>query len=377
MSPARVPFIDLARSHEALREEMMTAFMNVCERAHYILGEEVSSFETEFAGYVGARFSVSVSSGTDALTIALMSLGVGPGHEVITAANTAIPTITAIVRAQALPVLVDAGEDFCIDVDKIARAVTSKTRAVIPVHLYGYPCDMEKVRGVAEGAGLLVIEDCAQAHGAQIGGKKVGTFGDAGCYSFYPTKNLGAYGDGGMIVTDSEETAAVARMIRHHGQRSKDAHEVEGLCARLDELQAAILRVKLPHLDEWNARRAGIARVYIEGLHGVEKPPGLGPRKSVWHLFVVRHRERDRLREELARRGIDTAIHYPKPVHLQKAFAHLGHAEGDFPVSESFSREILSLPMFPELSHEEIARVVDTVNEIAAGRKGASNNCVG
>lgn len=365
MNLRRVPFIDLSRGHASLRDALTNAVAGVFERAHFILGREVSSFEEEFARYLGARHAVSVSSGTDAITIALMSLGVGEGDEVITAANTAIPTVTAIARARALPVLVDAGEDYCIDVGKIPSALTPKTRAIVPVHLYGYPCDMETIMGIAKGRGLLVVEDCAQAHGAQIGGRKVGTFGDAGCYSFYPTKNLGACGDGGMIVTDSEETASVARMIRHHGQSAKDVHEVEGMCARLDELQAAILRVKLPHLDEWNAGRARIARAYIEGLGNVGVPPGLGPRESVWHLFVVRHRERDRMREELSRRGIETAIHYPKPAHLQRAFAHLGYREGDFHRAETFSREILSLPLFPELSEEEIDGVITAVNDIA------------
>jgi dTDP-4-amino-4,6-dideoxygalactose transaminase len=365
---ARVPFIDLARGYAALEEEITRAMAGVCGRARFILGEEVSSFEAEFARWVGSRFAVSVSNGTDALTIALMSLGVGQGHEVITAANTAIPTLTGIVRAQAVPVLVDAGDDYCIDPGKIARAITSRTRAIIPVHLYGHPCDMEKVMEVAKTAGLRVVEDCAQAHGARIGAKKAGTFGDAGCFSFYPTKNLGAYGDGGMIVTDSEESAAVARMIRHHGQSAKDVHDVAGMCARLDEVQAAILRVKLRHLDEWNARRADIARAYTEKLRGVVTPPGAAEKKSVWHLYVVRHRERDRLRQELARRGIETVIHYPTPAHLQKAFLPLGYRKGDFPISESFAGEILSLPMFPELANEEVSRVIDVVNGIATGK---------
>ncbi len=364
MSTQRVPFVDLRRTHDALVREIRAAIDRVLDRGRYILDEEVAAFETEFARYLGSRYAVGVSSGTSALTIALMAMGVGPGDEVITVANTAIPTVTAIVRAGAVPVLVDVGkESRNIDVTNLECATSTRTRVIIPVHLYGNPCEIHAVVEYAARHGLRVIEDCAQAHGARVGGRKVGTFGDAGCFSFYPTKNLGAYGDGGMVVTDSHELAERARKIRHHGQSRKDRHEIPGMCARLDEIQAAILRAKLPFLDSFNERRREIAETYNEHLTGVDLPfesPGMD---GVFHLYVVGTDRRDELRRRLAEMGIGNAIHYPTPVHLQKAFTFLDQRAGDFPVTENLSSEILSLPMFPELSDEEIARVIESVNQ--------------
>jgi dTDP-4-amino-4,6-dideoxygalactose transaminase len=360
----QVPFVDLKRNHDAISEEINGAIKGVLDRGLYILGEEVRAFEAEFARYIGSRHGVGVSSGTAALTIALEALGVGEGDEVITAANTAFPTVTAIFRARAVPVLVDAREDdYNLDVRKLEEAVSDRTKAVVPVHLYGYPCDIKSILDFASATGIKVVEDCAQAHGATINGKKVGSFGDAGCFSFYPTKNLGAYGDGGIIVTDLDEIAVSSKRIRHHGQSEKDEHEVVGMCARLDEVQGAVLRVKLKHLDELNKRRREIASMYVEGLKAVIIPRMAEERKNVYHLFVIRTESRDRLRYELSQKGIGTGIHYPKPIHLQKAFFWPGMKRGDFPISEKLSREILSLPVFPELTNAEASIVIEAVNE--------------
>ncbi|MFQ6103267.1 MAG: DegT/DnrJ/EryC1/StrS family aminotransferase [Candidatus Glassbacteria bacterium] len=367
MKPIQVPFLDLRREYSRIDDQINKAIERVFDRGRFILDEEVKAFEAEFAEYVGARYGVGVSSGTAALTIALQSAGVGEGDEVITAANTAIPTVNAILRAHAKPVLVDVREEDCtIDVFELKKAITSRTKAIIPVHLYGYPCDMPQIIKLANEAGIRVVEDCAQAHGAAIGGKKVGSYGDIGCFSFYPTKNLGAYGDGGMLITDSNELAQRARMIRHHGQSSRNVHEIQGMCARLDELQAAVLRIKLRSLDERNERRREIAKRYMGELQGVQVFEEKSGRESVWHLFVVRTGEREKLMEELSQRGITTAVHYPTPIHLQKAFRDLGWREGDFPVTERLAGEIVSLPVFPELTDHEVSWVIESVNEVLA-----------
>jgi dTDP-4-amino-4,6-dideoxygalactose transaminase len=366
---SQVPFFDLTRNYLSIAGEIQAAFDRVFTRGSFILDEEVSALEREFATYIGSRFAVGGSSGTSALTIALQALGVGQGDEVITAANTAIPTFVAIVRAGAVPVPADVNEeDRNLDINAFENAISSRTKAVIPVHLYGEPCDMPSIIGIAEERGIEIVEDCAQAHGATIGNRRVGTFGDAGCFSFYPTKNLGAYGDGGMIVTDSEEVFRMAVMIRHHGQIAKDEHEVPGMCARLDEMQAAVLRAKLPRLDAWNERRREIAGRYLEGIRGMMLPRESHGRKGVYHLFVARTHRRAQLRQALTARGIATAIHYPKPAHLQKAFTFLGHVRGDFPVTETLSDEVLSLPIFPELTEEEVSRIIAAVNEILEER---------
>ena len=357
--------MDLRRGYTSIAAEVDTAIKEVLDRGNYILGEEVRSFESEFSRYVGSRFAVGVSSGTSAITIALMANGVGEGDEVVTAANTAIPTVTGILRAGAVPVLVDPAEDTCnLDVKGLEKGVTSRTKAVVPVHLYGNPCDMPSICEFAVSRGIRVIEDCAQAHGAEIGGRRVGSFGNAGCFSFYPTKNLGAFGDGGMITMNSEETASKAKSLRHHGQSDRDEHDRLGMCARLDEVQAAVLRVKLKRLDEWNARRSEIARQYLNGLTKVKTPAEEKNTKRVYHLFVIRTRQRERLRRGLIERGIGTGVHYPKPAHLQKAFSFLGYRSGDFPLSEKLSEEVLSLPLFPELKEQELLWVIESVNSI-------------
>ncbi len=366
MNDSGVPFVDLGRAFEPIATEAREAVERVFARGNFILGEEVAAFEEEFARFLGCRYAVGVSNGTDAITIALLSSGIGEGDEVITTANTAIPTVTAIVRAGAVPVLVDTGRDYTMDVDLLDLAVTERTGAVVPVHLYGYPCDMERIQAVARASGLRIIEDCAQAHGALFDGKRAGTFGDAGCFSFYPTKNLGAFGDGGMVVTDSEEIAHRARMIRHHGQSARDVHDIPGMCARLDEIQAALLRVKLPRLEAWNAERSAVARRYRDGLAGVVLPPRDPRRTGVWHLFVIRSRDRDGLREHLALRGIQTAVHYPCPAHLQPAFAPFFSGEPSFPEAERCSGEVLSLPLFPGMRGNEVETVIDAVNAFHA-----------
>jgi len=361
----KVPFFDLKRNYESIAVEVDASIKRVLARGSYILGEEVGAFEKEFARYIGCRFGVGVSNGTSAITIALQSIGVKEGDEVITAANTAIPTVTGILRAGAVPVLVEPGEeDYTMNVRVLEKAVTKRTKAVIPVHLYGYPCDMPSIVQFAASLGIRVVEDCAQAHGAEVDGRRAGSFGDVGCFSFYPTKNLGAYGDGGMIVTNTEDVARMAGMVRHHGQSARDEHEVAGMCSRLDEIQAAVLRVKLKKLDEWNRKRTEIAGHYLKNLRNVKKPARAKNRKSVYHLFVVRTSERERLVHGLLERGIGTGVHYPKPVHLQKAFTSLGYKSGDFPLTEKLSGEVLSLPVFPELTVREIFWVIESVNEI-------------
>ena len=368
-----VPFVDLAVQYAAIEAEVDEASRRVLRKGDYILGHEVDNFEQEFAAYCESRYAVGLDSGTSALELALRAFEVGPDDEVITVANTFIATALAISYTGATPVLVDADpETATIDVGRIERAITERTKAIIPVHLYGQPADMDPIVELARWRELVVIEDACQAHGALYKGKRVGSLGDAAAFSFYPAKNLGAFGDGGAVTTNDERVADALRMLRNYGQREKYHHLLRGFNRRLDTLQAAVLRVKLRYLDDWNAARGRHAKLYTRILagSGVATPVVAEYASSVWHLYVVQAEDRAGLKAHLEERGIATGIHYPIPVHLQPAYADLGHAAGDFPVAERQAEQILSLPMYAELTPEVLQYVVAAVREHASAPSG-------
>ena len=362
-----ITFVDLKGEYAVIGEEISKTIQTVVKSGWFILGEEGQRFEEEFSKYVGARYGIGVNSGSDALFLALKALGIGEGDEVITVSHTFISTADAIARNGAKPVFVDIEPDtYCIDVSGIEARITDKTRAILPVHLYGHPVDIEPIMGIAKSYNLAVVEDACQAHGAEYKGRKAGSIGNVGCFSFYPTKNLGAYGDGGMVVTDDEELAVKLKMLRNYGQPKKHHHDFIGINSRLDEIQAAILRVKLKHLDEWNERRRGVARLYDELLRNssVTTPVERKYAKHVYHLYVVRYKERDRLHQDLLENGIQTQIHYPIPVHRQEAY--LGVSCGvDLPVTEKVCGEILSLPMHPYLQEDEVLAVAECAERVS------------
>jgi dTDP-4-amino-4,6-dideoxygalactose transaminase len=365
-----VPFLDLARQHRRLRAEMGVALTRALDSGRYILGDELAAFEREFAAYCGARHAVGVGSGTDALHLALRACGVRPGDHVITVPNIAVPTICAIVEAGALPVFVDIDpRTFTLDPEKLraylaAQPLPSRPRAVIPVHLYGHPADMQTITSICAEYDLKVIEDAAQAHGAEYAGRHVGGLADASCWSFYPTKNLGAYGDAGMVTTDDAHVADRVRMLRNYGEEAKYVNRTPGVNSRLDEIQAAALRVKLRHLDEWVAARRRLAALYDKLLAGapVIVPSEVGPARHCYHLYVIRSTRRDALQRHLRERGVTTSVHYPVPAHRQPAYRHLEYAEGDFPCAEWACRQVLSLPLYPELSEEELHHVASAIS---------------
>jgi dTDP-4-amino-4,6-dideoxygalactose transaminase len=356
-----VPFVDLAADNRELRVEIDEALARVVEDGSFILGRELEDFEREFAAYCGSRHAIGVGSGLDALTLALEARGIGPGDEVITVANTFIATALAVSRVGATLVFIDCDEsDFNLNPDALEKAITPRTRAVVPVHLYGQLAAIDAILDIAHRRGLFVLEDACQAHGAAKQGRRAGSFGDAGAYSFYPAKNLGAFGDGGLIVTDDDSLAARIRMLRNYGQRAKYQHEVVGTNSRLDTLQAAVLRVKLRVLDRRNEARRAVADGYrrrLSGLPLVLPQPPEEPSRHVYHLYVVRIPQRDLVQRRLAAAGIQTGIHYPRPVHLQDAYRSLGIGPGSHPVAERLAGEVLSLPMFPSLTDEQIDRV--------------------
>ncbi len=370
----QVPFLDLTRQYRQIRDEIHLAVARTLASGWYVLGDEVAGFEREFAASCGVREGVGVASGTDALHLALRACGVRAGDAVITAPNTAVPTVCAIVAANARPVFVDIDPDtFTLDPEKLraylkAQRPPFRTRAVIAVHLYGLPADMRPILEVSREYGLKVIEDAAQAHGAEYAGRKAGCLGDAGCFSFYPTKNLGAYGDAGMVVTDDGEVAERVRMLRNYGEEAKYQNCIEGFNSRLDEIHAAILRAKLKHLEEWVATRRQQARLYDEILAQapVAPPAERPPARHSYHLYVVRSARRDALQKHLQDSGIGTSIHYPMPVHFQKAYRHLGYTAGDFPQAERACQEVLSLPLYPELTEEEMRYVASAVSSFPA-----------
>ena len=366
-----VPFVDLRSQYQLIKDEILPAVESVMQRSAFILGEEVGRFEKAFADFCGRKHCVGVATGCDALLWALKACGIGPGDEVITVANTYIATVLAITASGARPVLVDCLEDsYEIDPEAARRAVTSKTKAIIPVHLYGQAADMDPILEVARKRNLLVIEDAAQAHGALYKGKPCGSFGVAGCFSFYPGKNLGAYGDGGAVVTNDPGIAEKIRMFRNYGQSEKYHHDDFGWNSRLDTMQAAVLSVKLPHLNEWNEARRKNAALYRELLRDVpvRLPVEVAGNKHIYHVFIIRVNRRDELLAFLGARQISCGIHYPIPNHLQKAYADLGYKAGAFPISERIAGEILSLPMYPELSTEQVRYVCDSIRDFMASR---------
>ena len=354
-----IPFVDVRRLHAPLRDDLLGAFARVLDSGNYVQGREVAALEEEFAAATGAPFAVATSNGTTALQLALLSLGIGPGDEVITVSNTFIATVEAISAVGATPVFADiAPGSMNIDPADVGRKLTPNTAAIIPVHLYGELAPMEELMAIAHEHNIPVIEDACQAHGASRDGVQAGCFGDVGCFSFYPTKNLGTVGEGGMLVTRHRAIAERAASLRDHGQRGRHHHVEPGYNYRLPELQAAALRVALPHLERWNQQRRRVADVYFEHLAplGMDLPP-CPTAAHVFHLFVAKVPERDQLRSYLLDRGIGTAIHYPVPIHLQPAYASLGYREGDLPRTEETVAQILSLPFHPWLTPGEIAYV--------------------
>ena len=415
----KIPFGDLSRQYEQYKGEIDAVVQEVLKKGNFILGENVSLFEEEFSSYCGCSYGIGVGSGTEALHLALLACGVGQGDEVITVSNTAVPTISAIRFARANPVFVDIEEaTYNINPELIVQKITKKTKAIVPVHLYGNPCNMDRICEIAEKHDLKVIEDCAQSHGAFFNGKKTGGFGDAGCYSFYPSKNLGAFGDGGMVVTNSAEINRNMRLLRNYGQENRYYSITEGFNSRLDEIQAAILRFKLNLLDGWNIRRTDIANRYSEAFlnteiicpintaisaelsntsnlnnvrgsstaenrkdfsnsgfrisgareddgakhNNPEQPKDLpGLFKHVYHLYVIRIKNRQNFMDYMDANGIKTLIHYPYPIHLQEAYTGLGFESGNLPVTEKLASEIVSLPIYPELKDSEIDYIIETV----------------
>jgi dTDP-4-amino-4,6-dideoxygalactose transaminase len=375
-----VPFFDLKRQYREIEDEILSATRRVYGSGRFILGEEVSAFESEFAQYVGVRYGVGVGSGTDALFLALKSIGIGEGDEVATVAHSFIATALAVSFCGARPVFVEIDNRTCtLDPGSLEdllrkrarRGGRSRLKAVLPVHLYGRPAEMAAISEIADRYGLDVVEDACQAHGAVCGGKKTGAMGRLGCFSFYPTKNLGGYGDGGMVVTDDPKLHERLRLLRCYGEKRKYEHWLRSGNSRLDEVQAALLRVKLGHLDRWNERRRERAGLYASLLAetGISLPDYAGEHLHAWYVYVVRSRQRNRLQTYLKEKGIDTLIHYPVPIHLQRAYRDLGYSRGDLPVTERVSSEVLSLPFFPELTDDEAREVADRVAQFFRGEE--------
>ena len=365
----QVPYFDLKEQYAKLRHEIREALDRVCQNAAFILGEEVERFEHAFAEYCGVKHCVALNSGTSALHLALISAGIGPGDEVITVSNTFIATAEAINYTGAKPVFVDIDPATAnINADEIEKAITKLTRAIIPVHLYGRPVDLDEIIKIAARHRLLVIEDACQAHGAKYNGKRVGGFQHAAAFSFYPGKNLGAYGEGGALTTNDDEVAKLVRTLRNHGESTRYFHKYVGYNYRMDGFQAAVLNIKMKHLDDWTAKRQERAGLYRDLLSGanVEIPQDSPEAECVYHLFVVYAENRDRVREELLKRGIQTAIHYPKPIHLQEAFADLGLGSGSLPHTELACQRVMSMPLFPEMSEDQVRYAASALAEVVA-----------
>jgi dTDP-4-amino-4,6-dideoxygalactose transaminase len=371
----QIPFVDLKKQYEGIREEVLVEIAKALDGMQLFLGPNVQAFDDEFARYCGAEFGIGVGSGTEALHLALQACDVGRGDEVITVSNTFFATVEAIALTGARPVFVDIDpETFNMDASQIERCITEKTRAILPVHLYGHPADMDPIMELARAHGLKVIEDACQAHGAEYRGRRAGSMGDVGCFSFYYGKNLGAYGEAGMVVTSDHEVAHRCRMLRNHGQGVRYYHSLMGVNGRLDEVQAAVLRVKLPHLDEWNDKRRTLAVEYGRGLpSSVMKPGEMAWAKHVYHLYVIKTPERDRLRSYLESRGVASGIHYPVPIHLQDAYrSYCGGNAVSLPVTEEVTAEILSLPIYPELTIEQLDHVCSCIRDFEDSGHGAS-----
>lgn len=367
-----IPFLDLRASYDELRKELNDAWGRVMDSGRYVLGREVEEFEREFAAYCSASHCVGVANGLQALELILMGFGIGTGDEVIVPSNTYIATWLAVSNVGAMPVPVEPQIATAnLDPERVEAGITPRTRAIIAVHLYGQPAEMSLLRAIADRHNLFLIEDAAQAHGASWEGRRVGSLGDAAGFSFYPGKNLGCYGDGGAITTNDEMLADRVRVLRNYGSRQKYQNECRGTNSRLDELQAALLRVRLRRLDEWNGRRRRIAACYLkefESLPGIIRPYIASGAEPVWHLFVIRCNERERLQPSLADRGIGTMVHYPVPPHLSAAYADLGWKRGSFPIAESLAQSVLSLPMGPHLRKKQQDAVVDATQHTTLER---------
>lgn len=359
-----IPFVDLKAQYQTIKDDVDTAVLDVMQRCDFVLGQDVKDFEKEFASFCQADYAVGVDSGYSALELIMRAYNIGPGDEVITAANTFIATVLAITNTGANPVLVDIDPDtYNLDPAKLEAAITPATRAIMPVHLYGQTADMDTILKIARQFGLLVIEDAAQAHGARYKNRRAGSLGDAAAFSFYPGKNLGAYGDGGAVVTNDARLVERIRMLRDLGMRVKYHHEIKGFNHRLDTMQAAVLRVKLRHIDDWNVARRRIAQQYSDQLADLPILTPFSPdwAEHIYHLYVIRTQNRDALQRHLMEAGIASGLHYPIPIHLQLAYQELGYQEGDFPITEQYAKEILSLPMYPELEPEAVDYVVNTI----------------
>jgi dTDP-4-amino-4,6-dideoxygalactose transaminase len=362
-----VPYLDIRAQYRTLRTEVLSALEDICESTSFAQGRASLEFESKFAAYCGVDHCVSLNSGTSALHLALRCLDAGPGDEVITVSMSFIATAWAITYVGATPVFVDIDPvRRTLNPDQLEAAITSRTKAIIPVHLYGMPAEMDRIMAIADRHGIPVVEDAAQAHGAKYQSKRVGQFGQIACFSFYPSKNLGAYGEGGALITNDESIARRARALRDHAQTERYLHDEVGYNYRMDSFQGAVLAIKLKHLDEWNRARNDRARLYTELLKdsSYKLPAHLSDSECVWHCYVIEVPERDRVRTALQDLGIQSAVHYPVPIHLQKPYAHLDYQSGDLPVTEALCKECLSLPIYPELSNEKISRVASALLDL-------------
>ena len=366
MIPPKVPFLDLRAQYVELQSELDEAMRRVARSGRFLLAGELRAFEEAFAGYVGAKHCIGVANGLDALHLSLRAMGIGAGHEVIVPSNTYVATWLAVTHAGATPVPVEPDPcTYNIDPDRIVAAITPRTRAILPVHLYGQPADLTPITQIAESHGLRVLDDAAQAHGAKYRGRRIGAATDASAWSFYPTKNLGAWGDAGAVTTNDDKLADALRVLRNYGSRVKYVNEEVGYNSRLDEVQAAILGVKLARLDEWNARRSQLASIYSDHLKSLPLVIPLVPEWATpaWHLYVVRSTERDALRRALAERGVETIVHYPVAPHMQAAYASLGFAPDDLPIAREIHEQVLSLPLGPYLANDEQHLVIEALRE--------------
>lgn len=364
-----IPLLDLKAQYAAIRSEVEPAVLRVLASGHYVLGEEVARFEEEFAAYCGARHAIAVNTGTSALHLALLAAGVGPGDEVITVSFSFVATASAVCYTGARPVFVDVEPvTFTMDPAKLEASITPRTKAIMPVHLYGQMADMDAIKAIADKHGIPVIEDACQAHGAEYKQRRAGSIGVSGCFSFYPGKNLGACGEGGIVVTNDDEHAKTIRMLRDWGQEQRYHHALKGYNYRMDEIQGAILRIKLRHLETWTEARRVRADRYsslFADSRSVSAPVAMMDRRHVYHVYAVRSRDREHLQHSLRSEGIHTGLHYPIPIHLQKAHADLGYRAGDFPISEAAAREVLSLPIYPELTLRQVDQIAAAVEQEA------------